>query len=41
MPIMALMKQVQPRRKKSQLKPAGLVRGNLRAWAIREETLWS
>ena len=41
MPIMPAMKDVQPRRKKSQWKPAGFLRGNRLAWAVKLLTLWS
>jgi hypothetical protein len=34
-PSMPATKVVQPRRKKSQWKPAGFLRGNFRAWAVR------
>lgn len=39
MPMMPPTKQVMPRRKKSQWKPAGFLRGNCRACAVRELTL--
>lgn len=41
MPVMPARKVVQPRRKKSQWKPAGFLRGNCLAWAVRLLTFCS
>jgi hypothetical protein len=41
MPVMPARKVVQPRRKKSQWKPAGFLRRNCLAWAVRLLTFFS
>jgi hypothetical protein len=41
MPVMPARKVVQPRRNKSQWKPAGFLRGNCLAWAVRLLTFFS